>query len=365
MIVVGTGHAFCEHYVRPLTESLQGVVRVIGTVDPVLPENEEVHLTLNETGWHILSIQDIPEGARGGDVAVMVLTPDHFQVIEELVEMGFRRIFVEKPVVSRDSEVPKLRGLIDKTGAPIYSADFYIPKTFPLAVVMGKIGKSDPRYRWMRISNPDADLKEMLGDIEGVSVNVIEAGKFCLPDIASRPWLATDPEIGGMLHDLGPHALAPLYSAGLAMNLAVHHVGMAKLTPENHLWSIIATDQVEMYANVLLEDLDRHIPVQISFGKVPFEKGGIWSLVVRGSEGMFFAGLRTGQPAVLLANNGEVVTFALVKSTYEIVIREALMYWNGELSGFDGNLGAFFGPKKTEGAVRDNYDLFLSCFENV
>lgn len=350
LIIVGAGFAFREHYL----EALVGMdsIRVAGIVDPKLDKALVDHPLL-QNSWKCNLIKDIPEKNISELVAV-VLTPDHWPTIAELANCGFKQILVEKPLVNRDEEIEKLNLLINEKEILLYAIDFYISKLFPLLIVSGKMTADDPRMRFVLIDNQRESYSELLGQIEGISMQVIEAGDFCLPDLTGRPWLEHDPEIGGMLRDLGTHIFAPLVSAGLLTDAAeVHHVSLQKLnTNRNSLVPVSSSKEPELYATALLTE--HNIPIQVNLGKVPFG-GGIWSLVIRGKNGMFFAGLRTGQPSVLISNKGERVLFFLNQKTYRVVLEEAFMYFDGQLPKFDGNLAPFFTSKKIENKLRYAY----------
>lgn len=337
LIVVGLGHAWNEHYSKVLQKVEE--LELVGTVDPALTF-AEVSQNVGHGNWHAQTVGEIPRECVRSDVVVMVLTPDHYDILAELAHRGFRHILCEKPLVSRVREIPKVQKLVEY-GVKLYAMDFYLPKTLALQVMRGLVTPADPRYLWLRISEPGADFRGILGEVEGIGVQVVEAGNFCLPDIAGRPYLATDKEIGGMILDLITHVCGPLYQAMLLQKWKVLDASLARLSgiTTGHLVSVRATGEVEMYASALLEGSG--VPIQLAFGKVSVSKGGLWSLQVRGKSGVYYAGLRTGQPSVLIGNDGRVVTFHLSLMTYEFVLREALLYFQGALPGFDGNFGAF------------------------
>ena len=347
MIVVGAGHAWRKFYRQTVT-NLE--IELLGTVDPAVEDGNA------DGGWHVRTVQVIPQDAIANDVVVMVLTPDHYPVIAELAGRGFKNILCEKPLVSRASEIEKLEELVKTHELKLYAIDFYLPKMFGLQVALGLVKRGDLRRGWVAVSNPEADGQAMLGEIEGVGVQVLEAGDFCLPDIASRPYLANDKEIGGMVLDLITHACGPLHQARLLENWQVLNASLARLSTvtSGHLVPVADTStEVEMYVTALLEA--NGVPVHLVFGKVPIATGGLWALEIRGKKGMFFTGLRTGQPAVLVGNDGKVVTFLLKMTTYEFVVREALLYFNGLLPGFDGNYGAFLTSIKVGQAILAKY----------
>ena len=326
VIVIGLGHAWLEFYQQTLN-SLEkaGIVNLLGTVDPVFPASDA-------TIWHVQDIKSIPQESVRPDVVPIILTADHYHVIEELARMGFKNILCEKPLVSRRREIEKLKGLVTRYALKLYAIDFYLPKMLGLRVMMGIVGRDDPRYKWLAISDPEANFNEMLGEIESVGVQVIEAGKFCLPDIAGRPYLAKDKEVGGMILDLITHVCGPLYQAQLLDRWQVCDASLSRLsdTTSGHLVPVVdVRAEVEMYVTALLEA--GGIPIHLAFGKTPIEKGGLWSLEIRGNKGMYYAGLRTGQPAAIVCNDGRIVTSSLKIKTYEFVIREAMLYFDGLL----------------------------------
>lgn len=339
LVVVGAGVAYKQHYKKTIKKLCEeDAIEFLGIVDPeVSPQSIGTDL------WLVPSIADIPN-VEVENVAALVLTPDHFSVILELAQAGFKKIIVEKPLVSRDDEISKLQTLVERRGLLIYAIDFYIPKCFPLAIMTGIFDRHDFQADFVTIEGLDNGLVHLLGEIEGISVQVIESGDFCLPDLEKRPWLENDREIGGMLRDLGTHALSPLVAAGMINSRTeIHQVEFSKIGPDRRsLVPLTDEIEVEMYVSALLVTLlaGKRIPVSLAFGKVPFN-GGIWSLEVRGSKGMFFAGLRTGQSAVFVPTEGPTMRFSLNQSTYRIVLKEAFAFFDGALDRFDGNIWAF------------------------
>ncbi|OGZ00130.1 MAG: hypothetical protein A2945_00360 [Candidatus Liptonbacteria bacterium RIFCSPLOWO2_01_FULL_52_25] len=353
VVIVGTGSAFTEHYLGALMAMKN--VRVVGVVEGALTDEVANHAVV-QSAWKSRSIAEIPSEHNVFESIAIVLTPDHFPVIKELVERGFRRIAVEKPLVSRDWEVEEIKRIIEWSKVSLYATDFYIQKLLPLLIVTGVLTPNDPRYDFVKIQGVQKNHKELLGPIEGISVQIIEAGDFCLPDITKRPWLADNAEIGGMLRDLGTHIFAPLVTAGLiTSDVSVHHVDMGRIDNDNKgLVTVRGRRDPELYVPALLTE--HGIPLSIALGKVPF-RGGIWTLVIRGQNGTFCAGLRTGQSSVLVSDKGERehAVFSLKKLPYQTVFEEAFMYFDGTLPNFDGHLGAFFTSKAIEDKIRKYY----------
>ena len=360
LIVVGLGQAWTKFYKEVVAKMERlNKIRLLGTVDPAFAVNAKVELANDK--WHVQTVQDIPKNLIKPETIVMILTPDHYSIIENLANMGFKYILCEKPLVSRRNEIEKLLNLTNLYDIRIYAIDFYLPKTLGLQVVRGLLTRNDPRYEHLDISHPEADFNMMLGEIEGVALQVIEAGSFCLPDIAGRPYLVQNREMGGMILDLITHVCGPLYQSRLLDDYRVLDVSLSRLSGITSGYLVPIADistEVEIYITALLEA--NGIPVHLSFGKVPIAKGGIWALEIRGKNGMYYAGLRTGQPAILVSNSGDIVTFSLKTSTYEFVVREALLHFDGLLPGFDGNHGAFSTSMEVGRAIIGKYDESVS-----
>lgn len=341
VIVVGVGEVFRKNWGKVLPQDK--AISVIGIIDYDTAKAESVAQTFAAKPWVATSLSAALE-KNPVDIehtVVLVLTPDHYPVIQELAHAGFRKIIVEKPPVSRYGEIAKLRILQAAHPIRIFAVDQYIPKTLPLQDLMGVLVPEDPRRSFLKIrhGNGFSGLWSELGPIEGVSLAILESGDFCLPDLKKRPWLRYDPEIGGMLRDLGTHAFAPLIAAGiLTSDVEVCKVDLAKLEEDDATFTPLShRDDVEMYCSILLRE--QGIPIQASFGKVPGE-GGIWSLTIRFRNGMFYGSLRGGQPSVVILDNGVMASEVLAVSPVQFLIKEAELFFDNQLPGFDGNAGA-------------------------
>lgn len=148
---------------------------------------------------------------------------------------------------------------------------------------------------------------------------------------------------GGMLLDLGTHALTPLIAAGVIPYSGVDVVTAGRyILGENRNSYIKApSDQPEMYAKAHLT-VNRDgvkFPVEVIVGKT-FEDGGIWHTYIRGSNGEISMGLRTGQRLSVISKDGVVNQLKLnINDPYGLAFQEADMYFRG-YPGFDGNLQA-------------------------
>ena len=112
VVVIGAGFAGTEHYLPTLKDTMD--ISVIGVVDPQESQREQAS-TLIPGIWTVETIQDIPDSAPR-DAIAFVLTPDHYPVVVELAECGFKKLVVEKPLVSRDHEIEAIQKLIEAKG---------------------------------------------------------------------------------------------------------------------------------------------------------------------------------------------------------------------------------------------------------
>lgn len=337
MIAIGAGEVFEKYWLPAIQKSKKA--RLVGIVEPRgLRLMSLAKIPQPEKTFEVPSLEHIPTSGTSKSAVILVLTPDHFPVVRDIAAMGFKNIVVEKPLVSRDHEAPLILELASRYNLKLYSVDMYLPKAFSLAVILRKVNPADPRCSFFAIDATE-ETASLLGDVEGATVSVIEGGDFGLPSLDRRQWLEKDPEVGGMLRDLGTHAFAPLVNAGLlGKDAEVCDVSLAKFTADRFgIEPVTNRDDVEMYISAQLAFRD--IPIHAAFGKIP-QKGGEWSLTVRGSKGMFYTSLRSGQPGIIVGNNGKTKFLKLSVSPMEFVLEEICMFYSGLLPEFDGNVGA-------------------------
>ena len=354
IVAVGAGEVFEKYWFPTIQKSKK--VRLAGVVE-ISANRRQVISQMCPAAW---IEPHLPDKRGSWDPIVLILTPDHFPSIQEAAEKGYRNVAVEKPLVSRDSEVAGLLSLDLRYGLRLYATDLYIPKAFPLRAACGVLSSDDPRAKMLSIAaarvvpNTLDSIKTLLGDIEGVTVSVVEGGDLGLPSLNRRQWLEHDNEIGGMLRALGTHVFAPLVSAGLLDSEAeVLSATLAKLTANRRgIEPVNDRNDVEMYVSALLAQ--SNIPVHVSLGKLP-QKGGEWSIVVRGSKGMFFTSLRSGGPPAIISTANETVEVRMSVTPMEFVIEEMLLFYEGLLPGFDGNLGAILASLVMNRKVRETY----------
>lgn len=351
-VVVGVGFAGHAHWMPALQKSQD--LKLIGVVDPLL-ERRRAATDLALDIWAVPSVAEMADRAPR-DAIIFVVTPDHLPVITELLELGYRALAVEKPIVSRDLDAPKLRDLIRHYRPRIYAVDHYYQKFLPLEYVLGLLPKNDPRVAALVASGQHTldELPGCLGEIEGVTYTNIEAGELGIPYLDTHPWLEHDAEIGGIIRDLGPHAFSPLWRNRLVSATAeILDVGLVRLSTDRKRYEPVRKQgEIEMYARVLL--LHNEITVNVTFGKAPFP-GKERSLAVRASQGTFFAGLARGQSSVVLTNDGRTTRISLSKAENSLTVEEAELFYTGQLPSFDGNLEAAIGALEIGQQIRAVY----------
>lgn len=335
-IVVGAGFAGSTHWIPAIMESDQW--RLVGVVDIDPARLDKVSTMLPEGCWTATSVLHIP-GQTLLDTIVWVVTPDHLPVIRDLVQMGFSRLVVEKPLVARDHELEEFADIVRANRLQIYCLDHYLQKVLSLFLALGVVAADDPRARLIEVtgSHQLEGLAGSLGEIEGASVINVEADDLGIPYLNQHAWLEHDPEIGGIIRDLGPHIFAPLVGGGLlGPDAKIHDVGLARLSSDRSSFQPVARrSEIEMWVSALFDDRGRS--VNVSFGKVPM-RGGERSLTVRGEHGFYFLGLPRNRDAVLMLNDGRTTRLRLTTSTNEAATTEAALFFDGCLpADFNGH----------------------------
>lgn len=353
VILVGAGMISVTHWMPSIARLSS--LKLVGVIDPDEGARNRAKETIPGI-WTAARIDGIPDVDRDEMIAV-VATPDHFPVIRELGENGFRKFLVEKPLVARDAEVDELERYAREKNLVIYSIDHYYPKFLPLEFTLGRLPSDDPRVKFLefRGDHRSEEIPGLLGVVEGVTYTNIEAGDLGIPTLDNRPWLEHDPELGGMLRDLGTHAFGPLIRVGLLSPKAdIMDIGLAKFnSTRDGFEPVKKKTDIEMWIRALM--ISNGITANVTFGKAPFP-GKERSLAVRAKQGVFFAGLARGQSSVLMTNDGRVTRISLTKPESDLVLEEAIAFFSGQLpKSFDGNLHASLGALRLNQRLRAKY----------
>lgn len=278
------------------------------------------------------------------NVVAFIATTDHLSSITALFKGGLTRFIVEKPLASNSQQAHELTKFLHvHPDVKIFPLDFYEQKALPVAIISGAVTSNDPR--WERVTTIDGQpvppdmsgkLPELIGDIVGIEVVIIEGGTFGLPDIDKRRWLIDDPIRGGVLLDLTTHALLPLRSLIELSQLRIETATRYKLSEDMLSFVRASPDDVEVYTEILLttERNGKHIAVKMSIGKT-FHDGGLWRLGVRGSKGELTMGLRTGQCLTIQPNDKPAISLKLRRGSdpYALAFEEARWFFEGKIDG--------------------------------
>lgn len=365
VIVAGAGAVLQEKFTPSVLDKLGPKSRrIIFDIDPQRILDSETKI--RSSNLLIADGELAPFNIRGDgkDFVGVVTTPGHLGVVFSLIQSGVNNFIVEKPLVANVSELDKLQEILRANpDVKVYPLDFYVQKAAPLLVLTSAIKPEDPRFNWVVMSDDSevniklcGSFKEYIGKIEGIGVTIFEGGSLGMPDIDKRKWLEGDNVRGGMLLDLGTHALAPLFAAGVLSpdSIKVESAFREVLGEDRKSFVRAGVGQAEMRAGALLTANigDRTIPVFLDVGKT-FHDGGIWKLVIRGSKGEISFGLRTGQRLTVEPKEGPCFQLKLrSQDPYEMAFQEARMCFEG-YEGFDGNLNAMLGSIKTIDKIKE------------
>ncbi len=342
--VVGVGAVFVEKMQKALDETGPSNRRFLIDI-----ASERLKSISPELGMRVVAdslhppFRSIPAEQRL-DHIVVIASPNHLESTVAFVEKGFRQFIIEKPLINNEHEAHRLLELLKQTpDLRIYALDFYIQKCLPLLLLAGLISTDDPMWNLVCMENGEKVLPELsgsfnslVGKIKGVSVTILEGGQLGVPDVEKRPWLEHDKIRGGVLLDLGIHALAPLVTLGmLDKSTQVVHASTKSFSPDRK--SLVSTkNKPEMYAKALL-NINTYTtgytnsPLEITVGKIP-QEGGVWEMVIRGSKGIAVMGLRSGQQLSVQTNSGKDIQLRLEPNLnpYSLAFREALRYFGGD-----------------------------------
>lgn len=158
---------------------------------------------------------------------VIIANPNRFHVddAEELVNKGFR-VLMEKPYASDEREVSRVAALLTNTNRLALSEYYLHEKTAALQILIGSVPTSSFYFEkpGMLTGNVDAlrehagKFRAIVGQITSIDTILFEGegktGSFLHrnDDLSIAPW-------GGVIHDIGIHALAPII--GLTGSLRV------------------------------------------------------------------------------------------------------------------------------------------------
>ncbi len=338
VIVVGAGAQYEDHHKQTLDKLGPGNLRILVDQDPTRftsPNTNGLAVVADAT-TQIFDFSNHPYRDR---LVALVATPEHFKSIVPLIRGGVERFVVEKPLVHNSAETRELAAILARNpDVQIFPIDHYIQKSYPLLALAGNLDPNGRQWKTLQLENGDpvppelaGKLFDMIGLIKSIDITIVEGGDLGVPDLKNRPWLMTNTQIGGMLSDLGTHALTPPFVSGLLDPdfCAINSVNRHAL--DANMQSFIPFDGDRPEIKAVFELSFKHgnstIPVNLTVAKTfegPFDSihqwrdlypdnitnntvgirpEGIWRLAIVGTNANLIFDLRTGGKLVIESAN--------------------------------------------------------------
>lgn len=345
LVIVGTG----DYYRRIVGPSLaklraEGHITILSTV------------SRNPAG----KIAGIPHRIRGENVPLSDLLSDlkkqnpivllghsndlHTPDADDLVRSGFR-VMIEKPYCINTLQMNSMRELLRKYPRKIVLLEYYLMmKTVPLLALAGKI-RTDSFYATkkgiLHYYPPSKEnalfgaLQNIIGTPRQIYIDLLE-GEGATGVLEHRGSALTDTQKGGgMIQDLGIHALVALfalqdYIGKIDLSFQDGIVRAARCTEYvramKKLFSLQEKRIAESYAELEFKT-SRGVPVFATVGKYLPEKRNQRRIIITGSEGHLYLDLSSCTLYVAHEENPEVAMLVCPKKSdnkYYPVIRAAL-----------------------------------------
>lgn len=285
IVVVGAGESHRKNN-RPSLAFLerQGIARLAGTID--IEERGGPNHRVRSSPEQPLE-ELVPEGA-----VVLQSQPNEYRVedTKRLIEAGFTTL-IEKPYCLDTKDVNFFEQAVENLDGALLEYGLAY-KAIPLLWLAGKTAKGVHEAQGL-LATPRSDLygslHELLGPIQRVSIRYLE-GKGDTGKVDHRGQHLTDTRLGGgMILDLGTHALAPMVALedcigalGEARDLRVarnvDYLDWARASgiPAKHVGESLAQFHYET---------DRGIPVDVVLGKYTPQEANHRKTVIEGECG--------------------------------------------------------------------------------
>ena len=354
IVVVGTGDVF-HRFIAPSLEILeyQRFLKTLATID-IKPRARLEHLSDNLEHRIRTSDEELSSLISDfkGDNPVVILAHDsdhHYSDAEDLVSNGFR-VMIEKPYVTRQRDLEKLRGLISQNPGKIFLMEYYLTrKMIPVFLLSGAIkpesfyllGEEVFLLRENRpaLVNSLGKLKEILGEHHSLTIKIIESsgdsGK-----LEHRGVHVFDTRRGGgMIQDMGIHALMPLfvfqdYIGETSVSFEHGDVDVARSKEFYEAcksrYNISEEFVAETYAEIGMKT-SKGIPVKIAIGKYMAEAPTQKNMVLRGNQGKIDMNMHENFMNIYRGNTlvDRIDLINTRRNRYYPVIRTGLEFFNG------------------------------------
>jgi len=307
VIIVGTGECYYKLVGKPLEEmQRKGLVNVIGTVDLRPKDASKQDPFANAP--HILrekkqSLCEVLNNYKEKNPVVFLIHSNEFHTpdAEELIEGGFRAL-VEKPYSITVPQANIMKNLVKNHPKSIALAEYYLAMKSAALMVLAGIVKKDGFLFTDNMLKPQGNLKdpsmlhgklrEVIGEPKKVSVYILEGILDGIGSVDYRGPHLTDLRLGGgMIQDLGLHALTPVlaleeYLGSINPSFANGKIKIARaheyIAMAEQKFGLMLDDIGESYAEMDLVT-SQGIPVHIAVGKyIPKNNRQI---IIEGSKG--------------------------------------------------------------------------------
>lgn len=348
LVLVGTGEYYQKILIPALTRlTSEEIVEPILTVD-VKPRKEEAHPVFSLVPHRVRKegekLSTMLVDVAGMHPVVILGHANHLHVsdAEDLVQSGFR-VLIEKPFALTREELSRLEKVIDKELPRVGLIEYYLTmKSAPLFACTGQLKKGSFFFSdgLMKVDDGggNSSLVDSIGTIESVAIDVLE-GEGLVGRLDHRGvHLIAREKGGGMIHDLGIHAIAPLIpledligellpsTMQVRTAHSAEYVEMAK-----NLFGLSPYEIGESYADITLKTT-KDVPVRIRVGKYVCHNENRRSLTLVGSQGSLTLDL--SHPHITLSQRGEenrgMYAFPKTDEKYYSVLRTSLLELQGE-----------------------------------
>ncbi len=348
LILVGTG----EYYRKILVPTLK-LLREEGIALPVLT----VDIHPREDGDDIFfasvphrmrregeKLSDMLEDMKESNPVVILGHANHLHVrdAEDLVSHGFR-VLIEKPFALTSEELSRLQTVIDDESSKVGLIEYYLTmKSAPLFAHTGHLDKESFFFTrgLMRqgIASDALSSINSIGGIVSVTVEVLE-GEGLVGRLDHRgEHLISRKKGGGMIHDLGIHAIAPLIPLRdfigelLPSTMSVrtaHSSEYVKMAEQ--LFDLEPHEVGESYAEITLTT-SKDIPVCVRVGKYVCHGENRRSLTMKGKNGSIVLDLTNPRVTLMRSDGKEESAYSLPKTEekYYSVLRTSLLELEGQ-----------------------------------
>lgn len=345
LIIIGAGDYY-RTILGPSLEILknQGIVEVLATVS--INENEGIKDTKHLIRHPAEKLSHLLENFQNLNPIVILghTTELHTDDAEDLVRHGFR-VLVEKPYCIDTSQLNTMRTLLRQYPDNIGLMEYYLMmKTIPLFVIAGKIHE-DSFYNTeknilqyfppFQSATLHGAIKDILGTPRQIYVDLLE-GEGPTGVLEHRGSALTDTQKGGgMIQDLGTHALVALfalqdYIGTIDPSFQKGAVRVARcqeyVYSMKKLFSLPEERIAESYAELEFKT-SRDVPVFAAVGKYLPANANQRRIIITGSEGRIYLNLSSCTLYGGRGENPEVTMLACPKKAdtkYYPVLRAAL-----------------------------------------